>query len=153
MALPAKLVRNMPQDHIGVSAVTLGQQAVDRRSFLTIDRRGIAVVVPGIIFFPHTGFVHPAHLRIFFRHPPGTGCTGRRQNRFDAFGCQVFDNTVKLFKMILSLIGLQHRPGKNTHRHTVAVGLLHHFRILRQNFRISKPLVRIIIRTVQKMRM
>ncbi len=63
---------------------------------------------------------------------------------------QLVDNLIKPLEAEHALFGLKLRPAENADRHDVAFGLLHHGDIALNGARVVLPLLRVVVRAVQK---
>ena len=110
VAVPAHLVGDVPKDDRRIIPKSLRQLLVDDAHLLTINRRGIAVILTPVVQFPHAVSPHTAHLRVLVCQPCGACSTGGRQNRADPVGVKVMDDVRQPVQIEHALLRLQHRP-------------------------------------------
>ena len=151
-AVAAVFIGDVPGDHGFVLSVALRQPGVHFPNLPAVGGRGQAVVVPGTEMLPDTVGTYPQHLRILFRQPPGTGTGGCGQDHFAAGLPHPVDHFVQEGEIILPFPGLQHGPGEDADAHLVAVSKPHQFHILIPDGLVRQPLLRVIVRSVEKMR-
>ena len=151
-AVAAVFVGDVPGHHGLVLSVPLRQTGVHLPDLPAVGGRGEAVIMPGPEMLPDTVGAHPQDLRILFRQPPGPGTGGSGQDHFSPGLPHPVDHLVQEGKVILPFPGLQHGPGEDADAHLIAVGKLHQLHILIPDGLVRQPLLRIIVRSVEKMR-
>ena len=148
--IAAQLIGNMPQDHILPAAEPFGQFPVNSRDLLTHHRRGIAEIVAFARQIPVSVRLHLHHFRIFLRQPVGHGPGRRRQDHADPFLFKPCNDMIQPVHLIAALFRLQRGPGENAQAHAVHAGLFHEPNVFLEYFRISQPLVRIVVSSVEQ---
>ena len=110
VAVPAHLVGDVPKDDRRIIPKSLRQLLVDDAHLLTINRRGIAVILTPVVQLPHAVSPHTAHLRVFACQPGGARRAGCSQNRTDSVGVKVVDDVRQPVQLEHTLLRFQHRP-------------------------------------------
>ena len=110
VAVPAHLVGDVPKDDRRIIPKSLRQLLVDDAHLLTINRRGIAVILTPVVQLPHAVSPHTAHLRVFVCQPGGARRAGCSQNRTDSIGVKVVDDVRQPVQLEHTLLRFQHRP-------------------------------------------
>ncbi len=150
VAFPAELVGDVVHDHAGMGAEPLRQLSVYEGHLLPVDGGAHAVVVASAVVLPHAHLVHPHGLGVFCVQPGGAGSRGRGQHGVDAVLIEPVYDLRQPVKIVLSLLGLQHRPGKNAYAGAVDAGLLHQLHVLLQDVRPVQPLLGIVVAAVDE---
>ena len=151
MAFAPHLVGDVPEDDGGVVPEALGQFLVDGAHLLSVDGRGIAVVLPAVVQLPHAVGTHPAHLGVLVGHPGWPGRAGGGQDGRDTTLVQIMDDVGQPVEVIDPLFRLEQRPGEHPQRHHVHVGLLHQVKVLCQDVGAVQPLFRVIVSAIKEL--
>ena len=145
------LVGDVPENDGGVVPKVLGQFPVDGAHLLPVDGRGIAVVLPAVVQLPHAVGTHPAHLGVLVGHPGRPGRAGGGQDGRDTTLVQLVDDVGQPVEVINALLRFQHRPGKDSQRHHVHMGLLHPVQVLGQDVGPVQPLFGVIVPAIKEL--
>ena len=111
------------------------------------------MVVPPLLRLPQAIRPDPPHLRVFVRHPVRLPAAGRRQDDPDPVLLRTLKNIVQPAKLKVPFLRLQRRPRKNPCSHRVHVGGFQQNEILREDLRLPKPLLGIVIPAVKNRRL
>ena len=150
MTFPVIFVGNMPGNHCRMLSIPFCQPLVNFRYKLPVNSGSITVIHPHPVQISGTVRAHPQNLRIFFRQPRRSCPAGGCQYNLNPIFMQVVHYFIQPSKVPDTLLRLQRRPGKDAQRYRIDMCQLHQPYVLCQNIRSRKPLLRIIICTMDK---
>ncbi|MNC04900.1 hypothetical protein D3C75_523510 [compost metagenome] len=142
----------MPADYGRMLPVAFRQLRVHDGRFLPVNRGRVAMVMAHPVKIAHPVGAYPQHLGILMGHPGGTRAGWGSQPGKDTLPGKPVQHPVQPAKVETTFLGLQGAPGKNGHRHHIAVSKLHQTDIFLQDLGIMLPLVRVVIGSVHKRR-
>ena len=126
------------------------QLPVDLIDLLAVSGRGVAVVMAFAKEGPSAVFIHPKNFRISVCQPVGTSTGWSSQVYGHAVGVEPVDDLLHPVKLVMSLFGFQHGPGKDSKGNTVNACFFKVFQVLFQDIRPVQPLIRVIVTAVEK---